>query len=81
VAYRPPFRAASQQELLQKHVNEKPMPPIVHVPEMTQELSDLIMRCLAKKREDRPETFHEVLKNLNQLRVYKSDPMRRPGEP
>jgi hypothetical protein len=32
---------------------------------------------LAKKREQRPQTFHEVLKTLNNIRVYKSDPVAR----
>ncbi len=77
VAYRPPFRAATQQELLQKHIIEKPAPPIVFCPDLTQEMSDLIVRCLAKKREDRPESFHEVLKALNQIRVYKGDSTRK----
>jgi serine/threonine protein kinase len=75
--YRPPFRAASNQELLQKHILEKPVPPLSLVPELTQEFNDLVLRCLAKKREDRPQSFHEVLKALNQLRVYKTDPMVR----
>ena len=73
--YRTPFRAASQQELLQKHILEKPTPPISLVPELTQEFNDLVLRCLAKRREGRPESFHEVLKVLNQIRVYKTDPV------
>jgi serine/threonine-protein kinase len=76
VAHRPPFRAGSQQELLQKHISEKPQAPIGLVPELTQEFSDLVLRCLAKKRDDRPGSFHEVLRALNALRVYKTDPMR-----
>ena len=80
VAYRPPFRAGTQQELLQKHILEKPVPPIVYVPELTPEFSDLVVRCLAKKRDQRPQTFHEVLKAINQLRVYKTDAARKPQE-
>jgi serine/threonine protein kinase len=76
VAGRPPFRAATQQDLLQKHIIEKPVPPLSLVPDLTQEMNDLILKCLAKKREDRPQTFHEVLKVLNQIRVYKNDPIR-----
>jgi serine/threonine protein kinase len=78
VTYRPPFRAASNQDLLQKHILEKPVPPIVHVPDLTQDFSDLVMRCLAKRREQRPGSFHEVLKAITQLRVYKTDPLRPP---
>ena len=80
VTYRPPFRAGSQQELLQKHILEKPVPPITHVPELTPEFSDLVIKCLAKKREQRFQSFHEVLKALNQIRVYKTDPIRKPTE-
>jgi serine/threonine protein kinase len=46
----------------------------------TEDFSDLVIRCLAKKREDRPESFHEILRKLNQIRVYKNDPMRKPGQ-
>jgi eukaryotic-like serine/threonine-protein kinase len=76
--YRPPFRAATQQELLHKHILEKPTPLVSHVPELTTEFNDLVLRCLAKKRESRPESFHEVLKALNQIRIYKTDPLRKP---
>lgn len=74
--YRPPFRAATQQELLQKHIIEKPVSPVTFNPELTAEFGDLVLRCLAKKREDRPESFHEVLKALNQMRIYKNDPVK-----
>jgi serine/threonine protein kinase len=73
--YRPPFRADSQQQLLHKHILEKPVPPMFLVPELTQEFNDLVLKCLAKKRDDRPASFHDVLKVLNQIRVYKSDPV------
>jgi serine/threonine protein kinase len=75
--YRPPFRAGTQQELLQKHIIEKPIPPIALVPELTQEFNNLVVRCLAKKREERPESFHDVLRALNPIRVYKGDPIKK----
>ena len=78
VTYRPPFRAATEQDLLTKHIAEKPVAPIAYAPDITQDFSDLVIRCLAKKREDRPESFHEVLKKLNQIRVYTNDPMKKP---
>jgi serine/threonine-protein kinase len=77
VTYRAPFRAASNQQLLQKHILEKPEPPEMHNANITPELSKLLLRCLSKKRDDRPQNFHEVLKNINILRVYKTDPMRK----
>lgn len=72
VAYRPPFRAASQQELLQKHIVEKPAPPQIFNKEVTDEFGNLILKMLAKKPEQRPQTFHEVLKVLNSIKVYKT---------
>ena len=72
--YRPPFRASSQQELLAKHCIEVPATLISYNKDLTPEFSNLVLRCLAKKREDRPESFHVVLKALNQIRVYKSVP-------
>lgn len=77
VTNRQPFRASTSQELLQKHLTEKPASPQVYNPELTDEISNLILRLLAKKREERPENFHEVLRSLNALRVYKSDPVAK----
>ena len=73
VTYRPPFRADSQQLLLQKHIKEKPMPLTSLVPDVTDEFNDLVLKCLAKKKEDRPQSFHDVLKALNHIRIYKTD--------
>ena len=77
VTYRQPFRGATSQDLLLKHIIEKPPSPQLFNPDVTDELSDLILRMLAKKREQRPESFHDVLKVLNTLRIYKSDPVRK----
>lgn len=72
--YRTPFRAATSQELLQKHILEKPMTPKSHVPELTDEFCNLVLKMLAKKRDDRPQSFHEVLKALNAMKIYKTPP-------
>ncbi len=77
VAYRPPFRAATQQDLLQKHIIEKPPSLISLCPDVTPEFNDLVQRCLAKKPADRPQTFHDVLKALNQIRIYKGDAAKK----
>lgn len=68
------FRGATSQDLLQKHILEKPTSPQMFNPDVTDEFARLVLHMLAKKREDRPETFHDVLKVLNTIRVYKSDP-------
>lgn len=70
---RPPFRGASSQDLLAKHITEKPVSPKVHNPEITDEFANLVLRMLAKKREDRPRDFHEVLIALRGMRVLKGE--------
>jgi serine/threonine-protein kinase len=71
---RPPFRAGSNQELLLKHVTEKPASPQVHNSDLTDEFCDLVLMMLAKKREQRPPDFHQVLMKLRTIKIYKSDP-------
>src|SRR6202012_291549 len=61
VTNRPPFRAGSNPEVLHKQVSEKPASPQMHNPDVSDESAKLIVRMLAKKKEDRPESFHEVL--------------------
>jgi serine/threonine-protein kinase len=68
---RPPFRAATAQELLVKQVSEKPVSPQMFNPEVTDEFAGLILRLLAKKKEDRPRDFHEVLMAMRGMKVYK----------
>jgi serine/threonine protein kinase len=80
VTHRPPFRGSTSQDLLQKHILDKPVSPQHFNPDVTNELADLILRMLAKRPDDRPQTFHDVLKSLNMLRIYKSDPVARPAQ-
>jgi serine/threonine-protein kinase len=71
VTSRPPFRAASSQELLHKHIIEKPVTPRQYNPDVTEEFADLILRMLSKKKEDRPRDFHDVLMSLRGVRLFK----------
>jgi serine/threonine-protein kinase len=68
---RTPFRAGSNQELLQKHISEKPVSPRVFNADITEEFAELILQMLAKKKEDRPRDFHEVLMAMKTMKVYK----------
>jgi serine/threonine protein kinase len=72
VTGRPPFRGASSQDLLTKQLIEKPVTPRSHNPDVTEEFADLVLRMLAKKREERPRDFHEVLMKLRTIKVFKS---------
>jgi len=69
---RPPFRASSNQELLNKHIKEKPVAPTYYNADVTKEFGDLVVRMLAKKKEERPHDFHEVLMAMRTMKVFKS---------
>jgi serine/threonine protein kinase len=73
VTNRPPFRASGNQELLTKHITEKPATPQAYNPDVSDEFAALILRMLAKKREDRPRDFHEILMALKGMRIFKGD--------
>lgn len=79
VAGRPPFRGMSSDDLLLKHIREKPITPRQYAPDITEEFAQLVLRMLNKKREDRPRDFHEVLMALRALRVYKDESPARPA--
>ena len=67
-----PFRGITAQELLTKHMIEKPVSPAQVNPEVTKEFGELVLHMLAKKKQDRPRDFHEVLMKMRTLRVFKS---------
>jgi eukaryotic-like serine/threonine-protein kinase len=71
VTSRPPFRASSSQELLHKHIVEKPVTPRQYNPDVTEEFAELMLRLLAKKKEDRPRDFHEVMMAMRGIKLFK----------
>ena len=77
---RPPFRGASMADLLRKHLVEKAYALTSYNADVTDEFSAFVLKLLAKKREDRPESFHAVLMDLRKLKVFKSDPDRDEDE-
>lgn len=80
VTSRPPFRGSTSQDLLNKHLNEKPTSPQLYNADLTDEFAGLVVRMLAKKREDRPQNFHEILMQMRSMRVFKSKAMQKKGD-
>ena len=77
---RPPFRGTSANDLLSRHLNEKPAPPFAFNADVTEEFSTFVLRLIAKKKTDRPANFHEVMMELRKVKqIYKSLP-ERPAE-
>jgi serine/threonine-protein kinase len=77
---RPPFRGSSAQELLEKHIKEKPVNPRQYNAEITEDFAALVLKMLEKKKEDRPRDFHEVLMAMRNMRVFKGQPVKRADE-
>ena len=50
------------------------MPPDLAMPELTQEFSDLVLQVPGEEAGGSAPDFHEILKALNPLKVYKNDP-------
>jgi serine/threonine protein kinase len=71
VCNRPPFIGSTAQELLSKHITEKPVFPHTINTSVTKEFSEFIVRLLGKKQTDRPHDFHEVMIAMRSLRLFK----------
>lgn len=70
---RQPFRANSENELLNKHIREAPVPPTVFNKDITKEFSDLLIEMIRKKPADRPQSLLEFLSRFAKIRIYNSD--------
>jgi serine/threonine protein kinase len=71
---RPPFRGDSQNELLNKHIKDRPAPLTAHNKAISPEFNDLILKMLAKKPADRLSSLHEFLSRFARIRIFKDDP-------
>lgn len=70
---RKPFTGATQGDLLTRHFTEKPAPPSSYNKDLTDEFSAFVLKMMAKKKEDRPKNFHEVLIELRKVKIYKDE--------
>lgn len=67
---RKPFVGMTEQDLLTKHFTEKPASPVNHNKELTDEFGQLVLKMLAKKKEDRFAGFHDFLIALRKVKIY-----------
>jgi len=74
---RTPFRGASANEILNKQLKELPTSPKTINPKINKQFAEFIMRTMAKKREDRPKDFHEVLMALKTMKAFDSDALSK----
>lgn len=64
-----PFLASTPQGYLLKHANENPKPPSTYLPhgEIPKALNALVMKMLAKRREDRHRNLEQVIEELDNI--------------
>ncbi len=76
LAGRLPFRAATPQGYLVKHIQEEPPPISSHFPqgEFPQSLEAIIKKTLAKKREERFSSMEELERSLKEVATSLSAP-------
>jgi serine/threonine protein kinase/tetratricopeptide (TPR) repeat protein len=67
VTGRTPFAGLRAQAILTAHLTEPPAPVTSLRPTAPQQLAQLIMRCLAKRPADRPQTAEDLLPVLESL--------------
>jgi serine/threonine protein kinase len=79
LAGKPPFTGTNADELLNKHLTA-PIPTVqVHNENVTPEFANLIRKMMAKRRDERPATMWEFLKEFRSMRVFKILP--KPPKP
>ena len=67
-----PFTGVSADELLTKHLKSPPPAPIACNDLITPEFSELILRLMAKDKQDRPQSIDEFLNSFRSMRVYRA---------
>ncbi len=75
---RPPFRANSLQELLNKHLQERPVALTMHNNLVTPEFSDLVLKMITKRPADRLASLHEFLTRFRSVRIFQDDAAASP---
>ena len=76
---KPPFAAKTPSAMLAAHISERPVPVIERRPDIPPALSALVMECLEKSADRRPQTADEIVKMLDDV-VLTRDDTRTPTE-
>jgi len=69
-----PYTGVSADDLLAKHLKSPVPSPLVYNSLVTPDFNALVMRLMAKDRDDRPKSMEDFVKLLRSLRVFKSKP-------
>ncbi len=70
----PPFRGETPMAVALKHVKDAPARLSVHRPDIPPDLDKLVLKLMAKAREDRYQTSAELLRDLTKIREAMNAP-------
>src|SRR5512132_2399223 len=68
LAGRPPFTGDTPVAIAYKQVNETPVPPSAHNPEVPPQLDAVVMKCLAKNPANRYQSAEELATDLERVK-------------
>ncbi|HEY6650983.1 MAG TPA: Stk1 family PASTA domain-containing Ser/Thr kinase, partial [Actinomycetota bacterium] len=68
LAGRPPFTGDTPVAIAYKQVNETPVPPSAHNPEVPPQLDAVVMKCLAKNPANRYQSAEELAADLERVK-------------
>lgn len=71
---KPPYTGDNADDLLNKHLYSQIPAAQVYSENITLELNNLLRRMMSKKKEDRPNSMWEFLKEFRQIRAFKVVP-------
>jgi serine/threonine protein kinase len=71
---KPPFSANSPNELLQRHLSNKPQPLTVFDKNITPEFAAYVQRMMAKDPNERPNNMKDVMMEIKTQRIFYNPP-------
>lgn len=71
---KPPFSANSPNELLQRHLSNKPQPLTVFEKNITPEFAAYVQRMMAKDPNERPNNLKDVMMEIKTQRIFYNPP-------
>jgi serine/threonine protein kinase len=75
---RPPFDGSTASEVIKKHITETIVPPNAKNTEISEWTNDIIMKMMAKKRDERYQTPIELIKELENAQQLLKTPLLEP---
>jgi serine/threonine protein kinase len=73
-AGKPPFSANSPNELLQRHLSNKPQPLTVFDKNITPDFASYVLRMMAKDPKERPAPMKDVMMEIKTQKIFYNPP-------